>query len=222
MTPDSHIQLFNPTVVGVRLNDDPHTRAGLNEDLCERFKQERSQQSRSSNGTPGQLGIQTLWNVNFYFTKRTRQIFFEPWLWFWTPTSDTDASTTVHRCNFITFFSSSRFMHTIQHPWNEFHFQQTIKWPNELHQKHITTVSYTIYWPRRWSNLLLMLTSTPTSLRHTVMATRSDVILWIWSFPQHWTKKRTKRMIHSSIYEQDYILTRTATATLQSAPPSEM
>ena len=60
MTPDSHIQLFNPTVVGVRLNDDPHTRAGLNEDLFERSKQERSQQSQSSNGTPGQLGIQTL------------------------------------------------------------------------------------------------------------------------------------------------------------------
>ena len=36
-----------------------HARAGLNEDLCERFKQEGSQQQRSSNGTQQRLGIQT-------------------------------------------------------------------------------------------------------------------------------------------------------------------
>ena len=73
-TPVSHIQLFNPSVLGVRLNDDPHTRAELNKDLCERFKQEGSQQQQSSNGTQGRLGIQTPWHVNFYFTKRTRRI----------------------------------------------------------------------------------------------------------------------------------------------------
>ena len=56
VAPSSHSELTPPSVLGVRSNKDPHTRAGSNGELHERSKQEGLHQRRS-NRTSGWLGI---------------------------------------------------------------------------------------------------------------------------------------------------------------------
>ena len=118
-TPVSHIQLFNPSVLGVRLlntqeRDWTKTCASVsnrkdrnnNEALIElnndwEYKRLETSISILQNGEDGLSG--------------DKAILFKPWL----------------RLQDLHIQSKDIGVDICEHPWNEFHFQQTIKWQND-------------------------------------------------------------------------------------------
>ena len=89
-TPISHIQLINLTVLEMRLNEESHTRVGLNKDLHERSNEKGFQHQRNFIGTPGQPAIQTSWNLDdstilliLHWRSIQNKVQHEPQGWFW-------------------------------------------------------------------------------------------------------------------------------------------